>query len=89
MATYQRKPDSFVPFTANQYHGDGPCQGVKFRDDGSAYVQTIQGRDVDVSPGEWVIQEPDGEHYYPCADDIFQQRYEIVNKAVGHAPGQD
>jgi hypothetical protein len=49
---------------------------MKSREDGSVYVKTIQGRDVDVSPGEWIIQEPDGEHFYPCADSVFRERYE-------------
>jgi len=76
MARWQRKPNSFIPFEANQFLGDELVIGMRRREDGSAYVQTIQGRGVDVSPGEWIIQEPDGEHYYPCSDDIFRQRYE-------------
>ena len=77
MAQYQRRPNTFIPFEANQLvDGEALPQGAKQREDGSVYVTTIQGRDVDVSPGEWVIQEPDGEHYYPCSDEIFQERYE-------------
>jgi hypothetical protein len=79
MASFVRKPEAFrVPFEANQYTGDRLALGMRSREDGSVYVVTIQGREVDVSPGEWIIQEPDGEHYYPCADDIFKDRYELA-----------
>jgi hypothetical protein len=77
MAKYQRRPNTFIPFEANQYLGDGLTLGMRSREDGSVYVKTIQGRDVDVSPGEWIIQEPDGDHYYPCSDSIFRERYEL------------
>jgi hypothetical protein len=79
VAKYQRKPNAFVPFEANRaLAGAMMVLGVKPREDGTYYVTTIQGRDVDVSPGEWIIQEPDGEHYYPCSDEIFRERYEPV-----------
>lgn len=80
MATYKRRPDSLAPFEANRYETEGVLvQGMQGRPDGSVYVQTLQGRDVDVNPGEWIIQEPDGEHYYPCADSVFQERYELAD----------
>jgi hypothetical protein len=41
-------------------------------------VQTIQGEWVRVSPGDWIIREPDGEHFYPCKDEVFRARYELV-----------
>jgi len=28
--------------------------------------------------GDFVIPEPDGEHFYPCKPDIFQKTYELV-----------
>ena len=42
----------------------------------SQSVTTIQGQDVPVSPGEWIVQEPDGVHYYPISDAIFRAKYE-------------
>lgn len=81
MPTYRRKPDSLVPFEANRYELATKYPPGVFRGaDGRAYVKTIQGRDVPVSVGEWVIQEPDGVHYYPCSDDIFRQRYELAGE---------
>lgn len=39
-------------------------------------VTTIHGQVTAVAPGDWVIREPDGEHYYPCKPDIFAATYE-------------
>ncbi len=41
-------------------------------------VTTIHGQETRVAIGDWVIQEPDGEHQYPCKPDIFGQTYEKV-----------
>ena len=30
----------------------------------------------DLSAGSWVIAEPDGSGFYPCADEIFKARWE-------------
>jgi hypothetical protein len=35
-----------------------------------------QNQTVALEPGDWVIQEPDGVHYYPCKPDIFPGRWE-------------
>ena len=40
------------------------------------HVTTIQGQCVQVEPGEWIVQEADGVHYYPVADDVFRRKYE-------------
>lgn len=53
--------------------------GVRTREDGTAYVVTIQGQEVDVNSGEYVILEDppgDGTRAYPCAADVFERRYE-------------
>ena len=42
-----------------------------------AWVETIhKGQTVKVEEGDWIIPEPDGEHYYPCKHDIFEKTYE-------------
>jgi hypothetical protein len=30
--------------------------------------------------GDYIIPEPDGEHYYPCKPDIFEKTYERVDE---------
>lgn len=39
------------------------------------FVTTIQGNDVPISPGEWVVDEGDGEHFYPIAAEKFELLY--------------
>lgn len=79
MAHFQRRPDTLIPFEANQYDGVNTCLGVKHDPEtDEAYVETIQGRKVKIDIGEWAIQEPDEIHYYPCSDEIFRQRYEAA-----------
>jgi hypothetical protein len=41
-------------------------------------VTTIHGQDTKVVIGDWIIAEPDGEHFYPCKPDIFAETYEAV-----------
>jgi hypothetical protein len=52
-----------------------PPRGVFVEDDGRAYVVTIHLQKCFLEPGDWVIQEPDGEHFYPCKPDIFAATY--------------
>lgn len=40
------------------------------------FVATIHGRRAYLSKNDWLIQEPDGEHWYPCKPDIFEATYE-------------
>jgi hypothetical protein len=42
------------------------------------YVTTIHGQRVYLEPGDWVVHEPDGIHFYPVKDDIFQKRWQEV-----------
>ena len=77
---YRKKP---VVVEANQWRGirtDGPTPvppGV-FRDvdNGQCYVVTIHGQKTYIQPGDWIIAEPDGIHYYPCKPDIFFASYD-------------
>lgn len=39
-------------------------------------VITIHGQKTDAIEGDWIIAEPDGEHFYPCKPDIFAATYE-------------
>lgn len=42
------------------------------------YVVTIHGQETRIVDGDWIIPEPDGEHFYPCKPDIFDATYEPV-----------
>ena len=63
-----------------------PVKGVfypaKARDGKSyacdAFVITAHDQRVYLADGDWILPEPDGEHFYPCKDDIFRATYEEV-----------
>ena len=40
------------------------------------YVVTAHGQRVYLKPGDWVIAELDGEHYYACRPEIFAATYD-------------
>jgi hypothetical protein len=43
------------------------------------HVHTIhKDQIVTLEVGDWVIPEPDGEHYYPVKNDIFLETYEQI-----------
>lgn len=41
-------------------------------------VVTIHGQKTKVTIGDWILAEPDGEHFYPCKPNIFEHTYEPV-----------
>ena len=43
---------------------------------GNHVVKTIQGQEVPVSVGEWIVKEENGPGYYPIDDAEFQRLYE-------------
>lgn len=75
---FRKKP---VVIEANQFTGH-PCDdpvGVWRRpEDDSPYVVTIHDQRVYLSPGDWIVPEPDGVHYYPVKSDIFAATYEPI-----------
>ena len=43
------------------------------------HVHTIHDNQlVLLDVGDWIIPEPDGEHFYPCKPDIFDKTYEVL-----------
>lgn len=84
MAQYRKKP---VIVDAEQFSYDGPqVRGVFYPSrsedgktyEGDAFVITMHDQRVYLQNGDWIIAEPDGEHFYPCKDDVFQATYEPV-----------
>jgi hypothetical protein len=73
-----------VEIEANQFfHGATAPIGVRTREDGSCYVVTIQGQEVNVCHSDWVIIEDppgDGTRAYPCKADVFSKRYEWIQE---------
>lgn len=76
MAKYRKKP---VVIDAVQFDGHNDPPGVFRRDsDLTPYVVTIHGQRCYIEPGDYIVPEPDGVHYYPVKPDIFEAAYEPV-----------
>lgn len=84
MGKYRKKP---IVIEATQFFYDregvpGVFYPSKSEDGktyiGDAFVVTIHDQRVYLENGDWIIMEPDGEHYYPCKPDIFANTYEAV-----------
>jgi len=86
MAKYKSKP---VIIEAEQFFQDKP---LPFRDrcavrfDGFGlglgwYVETMHnGQMVAIEDGDWIVPEPDGEHFYPIKDEVFRNKYELIEE---------
>ena len=58
------------------------CGCVLFNGKHEPHLHTIHGNSyVALEPGDWIIAEPDGEHYYPCKPDIFEATYDAIEEA--------
>lgn len=42
------------------------------------YVTTIHGHDTPIVDGDWIVPEPDREHFYPIKPEVFEANYEPV-----------
>lgn len=63
---------------AEQFKDDNSLPpGVKFNDSLGHHVTTMQGWNVCVSVGEWIVKDgKEPGRYYPIDDDEFQRTYE-------------
>ncbi len=51
------------------------------------HVHTIHNNQIVLLEiGDFVIPEPDGEHFYPCKPDIFEATYEPAAEQEGEEP---
>ncbi len=91
MPKFRRKP---TEITAEQFTGEGPDPKGVYRMDAAItdvqdlepikieanapFVTTIHGQAVYLEPGDWIVPEPDGVHYYPVKNEIFRNTYEPV-----------
>lgn len=76
MPMFRKKP---VVIEAEQFtHPATATRGVRTEEGGRAYVVTVHQQKVYLEPGDWILPEPDGEHFYPVKPDIFAATYEPV-----------
>ena len=79
MPKFVKKP---IPIQAEQFFYDKPLMvGVFYPPTqngtfvGDAFVITAHDQRVYLQNGDWVVPEPDGEHYYAIKDEIFRELY--------------
>lgn len=75
---FRKKP---IVIEATQYtHPGCECRGVEYEPEtdftSRPFVTTVHLQKCYIEPGDWIIPEPDGVHYYPCKPDIFAATYE-------------
>lgn len=84
---YRKRP---IVIEAEQYteYGKlvkGMCNSQSCHTSGNhePHVHTIHNNQVvNLEVGDFVIPEPDGEHYYPCKANVFHATYEKVEECV-------
>jgi hypothetical protein len=84
MPKFRKKP---VVIEAEQYteYGKlvkGMCNSTScfVAGNNKPHVHTIHNNQiVNLEVGDYVIPEPDGEHYYAVKPDIFEKTYELVD----------
>jgi hypothetical protein len=86
MGIYRRKPTTV---DAEQFTDPrNPPRGVTVKwwsasmNEWRAFVVTMQGVEVSVKVGEWIVAEPDGEHFYPIAAEQFAKVYEPADASA-------
>ncbi len=83
MAKYRKKPIVVEVtgqfFRASKFWPKGTKKKLRQKRQDVFYVVTIHGQETTIVDGDWIIQEPDGKHYYPCKPDIFKATYELVD----------
>lgn len=79
MTRYRKKPIVVEAVQFDNVPANDPPGVFRRPEDNSPYVVTIHDQRSYLSPGDWIIPEPDGVHYYPCKPDIFEATYERVD----------
>ena len=63
-------------FTRGDYPG---VVSINEKGNTEPHVHTIHNNQmVLLEIGDWIIPEPDGEHFYPCKPDIFDMTYDLA-----------
>ena len=76
MARFRKKP---IIVDAVQYFDGVVIEGVTYPQFSKPYVKTLEGP-LNISEGDWIITDVNGEKYL-CKPDIFAKTYdEIINQ---------
>lgn len=76
MAKYRKivEAEQWIPGKESSY--------VRLSELGKPFVTTIQNQEVAINTGEWIIEEGDGVHAYPCEPKVFNKIYEPVKNGT-------
>jgi len=82
MAKYRSKPKEIdaVQYTEFGKLVTGMCNSVSCYNQGNnqPHVHTMHDNQIVLlEVGDYIIAEPDGEHYYPCKPEVFHRSYEL------------
>ena len=87
MAKYRKRPVTveavqWLPGVEHPVVCHGPCELNDYLDTRlAAHLHTMHAHQtVYIEHGDWIIAEPDGEHFYPCKPDVFAATYEAVEE---------
>lgn len=59
----------------------GVCTRADASGIASEHVHTIHnGQAVQLEPGDWIVPEPDGKHYYPIKPEILLRSYDPLDE---------
>lgn len=75
-ARYRKRPVVVEAIQFTNRLADDPPGVYRREEDLTPYVVTIHGQRAYLSPGDWIVTEPDGGHHYPVKPDIFAVTYE-------------
>lgn len=78
MAKFRRKVTEIEAVQFTDVPAADPPGVFRREEDGTPYVVTIHGQRSYLCPGDWILPEPDGVHYYPVQAHIFAENYEPV-----------
>jgi hypothetical protein len=79
--TWQRKP---TLRRARQWKYGETFPGV-FKDESKTdmwYVITIHGQKCYIKDGDFIVEEPDGKHHYPCRPDIWLKDNQLCESSA-------
>jgi hypothetical protein len=77
MPRYRKRP---IKVEAVQWFPGVNHPGVTPGGEYGSSVRTAHGQQALLSPGDWIIAEPDGRGFYPCKPDIFAATYDLVDE---------
>ena len=83
MAKFRKKPVEIEAFQYTDYGKlvKGMCNSRSCYGSGNTepHVHTIHNNQlVLLEVGDWVVPEPDGEHFYPIKPDVLKNTYDLV-----------